>query len=227
MQATVTVIFVRSILFFLILSLSMRLMGKRQIGEIELTEFVTALMLSELAALPVTDTDIPLTHGLVAAAVLVSLEVIVAFVCRKSPRIRRLLDGSPLVLVAKGKVKEQSLTAARISTDELFAAVRGAGLRGMEEVSYVILEQTGTLSVIPKSACAPLAAETVGLKPPEQGICHVLVVDGVLQNRALEDSGRNKAWFSGELKRRGLKKKRLLYFSVDDDGNVSFEEKAR
>ncbi len=222
-----TVIFVRSILFFLILSLSMRLMGKRQIGEIELTEFVTALMLSELAALPVTDTDIPLTHGLTAAAVLVSMEVIVAFVCRKSPRIRRLLDGSPLVLVAKGKVREQNLTAARISIDELFAAVRGAGFRGMEEVSYVILEQTGALSVIAKSAYAPLDAETVGLKPPEQGVCHVLVVDGVLQNRALEDSGRNKAWLSGELKRRGLKKKGLLYFSVDDYGNISFEERAK
>lgn len=204
----------------------MRLMGKRQIGEIELTEFVTAVMLSELAALPVTDTDIPLTHGIVAVGVIVSIEIILAYVCRKSPAIRGILDGKPLILVSKGRVLEKNLTLARISTDELFAAIRGAGLKGMEEVSYVILEQTGAISVIPAAYAAPLTSADMGIKTEDNGVSHLLIVDGKLQKRAVNDSGRDKVWLEGELKKRALTQKELLYFSVDDSGNVSFEKKS-
>jgi len=221
-----TVIFVRSFLFFIILSLSMRLMGKRQIGEIELTEFVTAVMLSELAALPVTDTDIPLTHGIVAVGVIASTEIIVAFLCRKSPTLRGILDGKPLVLVAKGRVLEKNLTAARISTDELFAAIRGFGLKGMEEVSYVILEQTGALSVIPAAHAAPLTPTDMGMQAVDKGVSHLLIVDGKVQKRAIHDSGKDAPWLDKELKKRSLDVKELLYFSVDDSGNVSFERKS-
>lgn len=221
-----TVIFVRSVIFFIILSLSMRFMGKRQIGEIELTEFVTAVMLSELAALPVTDTDIPLTHGLVAVGVIASLEVITAYVCRKSPLIRGVLDGKPLVLVAKGRVLEQNLTKARISTDELFAAIRGSGLKGMEEVSYVILEQTGTLSVIPAAHAAPLTPSDMDIKVTDKGVSHAVIVDGRVQKRALAAAGRDEAWLKAELAKRRLYPKALLYFCVDDSGTVSYETKS-
>ena len=221
-----TVIFVRSFIFFVILSLGMRLMGKRQIGEIELTEFVTAVMLSELAALPVTDTDIPIIHGLVPLGVIVSLEIIVAFICRKSPTLRAILDGKPLVLVAKGRVLEKNLTVARVSTDELFAAIRGAGLKGMEEVSYVILEQTGALSVIPAAHGAPLTPADMGVPTEDKGVAHLLIVDGKMQKRSLKDSGRNVAWVEKELKKRSLKIKELLYFSVDDSGCICFEKKS-
>ena len=221
-----TVIFVRSIIFFIILGLSMRLMGKRQIGEIELTEFVTAVMLSELAALPVTDTDIPLTHGIVAVGVIVSLEIIIAFICRKSPLIRGVLDGRPLILAAKGRVIEKNLTKARISTDELFASIRGAGLKGMEEVSYVILEQTGAVSVIPAAKSAPLTPADMGKNPEDKGVSHTVIVDGMVQKRALEDSGRSEEWLKAELEKRRLGVKELLYFCVDDAGNVSLEKKS-
>ena len=221
-----TVIFVRSIIFFVILSLGMRLMGKRQIGEIELTEFVTAVMLSELAALPVTDTDIPLTHGIAAVGVLVSLEIIIAFICRKSPAARRVLDGRPLVLVSRGRVLESNLTKARISTDELFASIRGAGLTGVEEVSYVILEQTGAISVIPAAHAAPPTAADLGKAVEEKGVSHAVVVDGKLQKRALADSGRSEGWLLAELKKRRLGVKELLYFCVDDLGNISYEKKS-
>ncbi|MBQ3082211.1 MAG: DUF421 domain-containing protein [Clostridia bacterium] len=221
-----TVIFVRSIIFFVILTFSMRLMGKRQIGEIELTEFVTAVMLSELAALPVTDTDIPLTHGIAAVGVLVSLEIIVAFVCRKSPAVRGVLDGKPLVLVAKGRVLEKNLTAARISTDELFASIRGAGLIGIDEVGYVILEQTGALSVIPAARSAPVTPSDMGLKPDEKGVSHGVIIDGRIQKRALHDSGKSEEWLKAELEKRRLGAAQLLYFCVDDSGNVSFEKKS-
>lgn len=221
-----TVIFMRSIIFFTVLSVGMRFMGKRQIGEIELTEFVTAVMLSELAALPVTDTDIPLTHGIVAVGVLVCLEVISAYICRKSPLVRRFMDGRPLVLISKGKVLENNLTKARISTDELFAAIRGNGLRGMEEVSYVILEQTGALSVIPAAASAPLTPADMSIKAEDKGVSHAVIVDGKVQERALSDSGRDKKWLNQTLSKKHLDPKTLLYLCVDDSGAVCYEKRS-
>ena len=89
-------ILIRTVLFYIILSVLVRLMGKRQIGELQLPEFTAAILLSELAALPITDRDIPILHGILALAVVVSLEVIVSFICRKCPRIRKLLDGEPV-----------------------------------------------------------------------------------------------------------------------------------
>lgn len=204
----------------------MRLMGKRQIGEIELTEFVTAVMLSELAALPVTDTDIPLTHGIAAVGVLVSLEIIIAFVCRKSPTIRGVLDGKPLILVSGGRVLEKNLTKARISTDELFASIRGAGLKGVEEVSYVILEQTGAISVIPAAAATAPTAADMGKAVEERGVSHAVIVDGKIQQRALRDSGKTEKWLRDQLLQRRLGVKELLYFCVDDCGGISFEKKS-
>ena len=108
-----TVILIRAVIFYAALTIIMRIMGKRQIGEIQLSEFVAAVMLSELAALPITERDIPLFHGLVSLVTIGSLEVITAFVCRKVPRFRKTLYGEPIVLMAKGKVIDKSLDKAR------------------------------------------------------------------------------------------------------------------
>lgn len=206
-----TVLIVRTVVFFVILSTAMRLMGKRQIGEIQLTEFVSAVMLSELAVLPIADTDIPFVHGLFGVIALACLEVISSYLCRKSPAMRSILDGRALVLVSKGRVIEKNLTKSRISTDELFAAIRSFGLRGMEEVGYVILEQTGALSVIPSE---------------KGGVSHVVIVDGKLQNRALNDSGKSHAWLDKQLAMHSLTVAELLYLTVDDGGKIHYEKRS-
>lgn len=206
-----TVILIRTVVFFVILSTAMRLMGKRQIGEIQLTEFVSAVMLSELAVLPIADTDIPFVHGLFGVIALACLEVISSYLCRKSTAMRRVLDGQALILVAKGRVIEENLTKSRISTDELFAAIRSFGLCGMEEVGYVILEQTGALSVIPAE---------------KGGVSHVVVVDGKLQKRALADSNKSEKWLNKQLAAHSLRMQELLYLTVDDEGKLHYEKRS-
>lgn len=205
------VILIRSVVFFLVLNTSMRLMGKRQIGEIQLTEFVSAVLLTELAVLPVANTDIPLLYGLVGIVTLACLEVISAYLCRKAPAFRRVVEGLPLLLVAKGRVIEKNLTKSRISTDELFAAVRSAGLAGMEGVGYVVLEQTGSLSVIPAG---------------KGRIAHAVILDGKVQKRALADSGHDLRWLEAQLDGQSLRKDALLYFTVDDDGATDYAAKS-
>lgn len=220
-----SVILLRTLIFFVLLNIGMRLMGKRQIGEIQLTEFITAVMLSELALLPITDTDTPFLYGVFAMLTLCSLEVISAYACRRLPSLRRAVEGRPLVLVSGGHFVGKNLAAARISTDELFAAIRGAGLRGPEEVSYVILEQTGALSVIPKQSAVPPTAEDLSLNVESRGISHPVIIDGEIQERTLGQTGKDRRWLEKQLSEKGLCREELLYFCVDDCDNVSFERR--
>ncbi len=205
------VILTRTVIFFVALNTVMRFLGKRQMGEMQLSEFVTTIMLSELAVLPISDTSIPLSHGLAGLALLAALEFASSYLSRKSPYARRMLDGRPLVLLAKGKVIEKNLTRSRISTDELFAAIRNEGFQGIEEVGYVILEQTGALSVLPKT---------------DSGISHAVIIDGVIQSRALAAAGKTERWLMATLSQSGLNPKELLYFTVNDVGDTAYERKS-
>ena len=144
------VILVRTVLSYFILLLIVRLMGKRQIGELQMTEFISAILLSEIASLPLTDHDIPLTYGIVPLCVIGSFEVILALLCRKFKFFRHLLEGKPVTLVKNGVYLEQNLTKTRISRDEVDAQIRNNGFGSIAEVDTVILEQTGKMSVLPK-----------------------------------------------------------------------------
>ncbi len=147
-----TVIVIRAFIFYILLTLMMKLMGKRQIGEMQLSELVTTVLLSELAVLPVTDTDIPLIHGVLPLLLLSSIEVIVSFASRKSKWFRVLLNGNPITLYESDKFIEENLTKARVSTEDIEAQCRINGFETMDEVSKVILERTGKMSVLPKNS---------------------------------------------------------------------------
>ncbi len=146
-----TAILVRTILAYIILLGIVRLMGKRQIGELQMTEFISAILLSEIAALPLTERDIPLLYGLIPLCVIGSFEVILALLCRKYTPFRHFLEGKPIELVKNGVYLEQNLTRTRISRDEIDAQIRNNGFESIDEVETVILEQTGKMSVLPKT----------------------------------------------------------------------------
>lgn len=145
-----TVILIRALIFYILLTLMMKLMGKRQIGEMQLSELITTFLLSEMAILPLTDTDIPLIHGLFPLLTVSSIEVVVSYASRKSRRFLIFLNGNPIVLYEKGRFDEKNLTKARVSTEDVEAQVRINGFENMGEVSKVILERTGKMSVLPK-----------------------------------------------------------------------------
>ncbi len=139
----------RAFIFYILLTLMMKLMGKRQIGEMQLTELVTTVFLSELAVLAVTDNGIPLLQGVIPLVMLSSIEVIISFICRKSNRFRAILNGNPIALYENGAFIEQNLTKARVSAEDIEAQVRINGYENMSFVKTVILERTGKMSVIP------------------------------------------------------------------------------
>lgn len=145
-----TAILVRTVLAYILLLSIVRLMGKRQIGELQMTEFISAILLSEIASLPLTDRDIPLLYGIVPLCVIGSFEVILAQLCRICTPFRHFLEGKPVTLVKNGVYLEQNLAKTRISREEVDAQIRNNGFASIAEVDTVILEQTGKMSVLPK-----------------------------------------------------------------------------
>ena len=143
---------IRAFLVYALLMLFMRFMGKRQIGEMQMTEFITMLMLSELAVLPVTDNDIPLLVGIIPLAVISSAEVIISFFESRSKRFARFIGGNPVLLYGGGEYNERNLKNTRISREDVEAQIRVSGYRDESEVEKVILERTGKMSVIPREA---------------------------------------------------------------------------
>lgn len=150
-----TIIVIRAFIFYVLLTMMMKLMGKRQIGEMQLSELVTTVLLSELAVLPVTDTDIPILHGILPLLMISSIEVVVSFASRKSRKFRVFLNGNPIILYEHGRFIEENLTKARVSTEDIEAQVRINGFESLNEVKKVILERTGKMSVLPKKNAEP------------------------------------------------------------------------
>lgn len=150
-----TIIVIRSFIFYALLTMMMKFMGKRQIGEMQVSELVTTVLLSELAVLPITDFDIPLLHGLLPLLLISSFEVIVSFLCQKSKKIRIFLNGNPIVLYENEKFIDINLVKARVSTEDVEAQVRINGFESLAQVKTVILERTGKMSILPKGEAAP------------------------------------------------------------------------
>ena len=143
-----SIILSRAFIFYILLTFMMKLMGKRQIGEMELSELVTTVLLSELAVFPVTDTDIPLIHGLLPVLLISSLEVIVSFACQRSKKLMVLLNGNPILLYEKGNFVNKNLIKTRISAEDVETQVRTNGFKDLNEVDKVILERNGKMSVL-------------------------------------------------------------------------------
>ena len=219
-EAKMTVVFFRTVIFYVFLTLMMRLMGKRQMGEMQLPEFAAAVMLSELAVLPITDRDIPLLHGIVALMTLGTLEVITAFLCRSLPRLRRALYGEPIILVKDGKIIDKNMQKARVSIDELLGAIRGNGCKKLSDVYCVILEQSGKFSVFLRESASPVTPDGQKNGFEENGVDIPVVTDGEEIPEFMESAGITEKDIDNSLEQNKIKKRDCLVLSFDGKGNV-------
>lgn len=215
-----TSILIRTLFFYIILTLMFKLMGKRQIGQLQMTEFATAVILSEAAALPITNGSIPVSHGLVPLLTLASLEVIASFISSRSPKLRKMFDGSPVILVAKGELLHKNFGKTRITLDEVFSEIRLHGYKGLEEVQYVILEGCGKMSVIPKAECDALTPNDIGKELPEQGISVPIIIEGEINKELLSDIQLDEKWLNKILNKNDVQIDQVLYLTVNDEGII-------
>ena len=177
---------VRTLAVYLLLTFFLRISGKRQVGQMEVGDLVCALLLSELAALPLTDPDIPLVHLLVPVPLIILCEILSACLCALFPKFKKIVEGTPSILIDKGVIDQKQLFKARISPDELLAQLRLKGVADLSEVYAAVLEQNGQLSVILKSECRPAALSDLGLEVAEQGVGYPLIVSGRINRSGLD-----------------------------------------
>ena len=212
-------IFFRTILIYLFLICVLRLMGKRQIGELQLSELVTALLLSELVSKPITDTNTPMSYAVLPILVLICLEIINTFVVTKCVPLRRFLDGTPSILIREGVLNQKEMSRVRLTVEELLAELRQKNIASISEVGYAIMEQNGRLSVFPKVANRAATPEDLQLSPQEKGVAHPLVVDGHISQYNLNLCAKSEAWLLGRIRANRCTLKDVFLFTLDDAGN--------
>lgn len=220
-------VFIRTVILYILIVALMRLTGKREIGQLELTELVTAFMISELASYPISNNSIPLLYGVIPAVTLVCLEVFLSFISVKSRSFRKLIAGNALMLVRKGNIDQAQMNQARITIEELVSAMRTAGISCVSNIEYAFLEPNGTISVLPKAAEAPPTAKDLGVCPPNTGIEHSLIVDGTLDRKELASLGLEERWVEKQLRQNGCSTlSQVFYMGVNDLKEVFVVRKA-
>lgn len=215
----------RTVLVYVFLILTMRLMGKRQIGELEVTDLVTTFLLSEIASLPISNQDIPVAFALVPMVILLSLEVFSSYILLRIPRLKSLLSAPPTVIIHNGKLIQRALYETRITIDELMSEIRQQNLTDLSQVECAILEKNGKLTVLPHAKYAPPTAEQLGVSATDGGLMHIVYSNGIYSDAGLSLIGYNRTWLDGELKRRGLSPESLFCVTANSAGNLYWIEK--
>lgn len=214
--------FFRTVILYLLIIAGLRLMGKRQIGELEPGDLVLTLIISDLASVPMQDFGIPLVNGVFPIIVLLSLSMLVSYFSLKSIRFRSLVCGRPTVIIQDGKIIQANMAKTRFTVDELYEQLRTQGYSSLDGVKYAILETSGQVSVLPYTRTAPLTPQSAGIEVQEDVTLPVLVVnDGHILTDNLRTCGRDLSWLQGQLKKRRLTSpKQVFLMTVDETGAV-------
>ncbi len=211
----------RTAFLYLTVIAAIRLMGKRQIGELEPSELVVAIMISELAAVPMQEAGVPLVAGIVPILTLIGLEIIMSGALLKSVRLRRLVCGVPSILVDKGVILQNELKKNRLTVDELIEELRLQDVLDISTVQYAILETNGKLSVVLYAAERPATAGQNA--PPDSGLPVILINDGRTLTDNLLLRGLNEGWIERQLRERGVTRvEDVFLLMVDERSQIYF-----
>ena len=219
--------FARTVILYFLIMTGLRLMGKRQIGELEPGELVLTMMISDLATVPMQDFGIPLLAGVIPILTLLALSMLLSQLSLTSLRFRALACGTPSILIREGVLQQEAMRKNRYTLDELLEELRGQGITGVEEVKYAVLENSGRLSVFPWARNQPPTAEELGVEAREDAALPVVLVnDGRLIRRNLEARGLDGAWLRDTLQKEGLPSYREEFLlTVDETGRVTCVKK--
>ena len=201
------VIFIRTILIYILLLAVMRFSGKRQIGEIQISELVTTFLLSDIAAYPLTDPGISLLNAVVPILTIIPLEIIFSFLSTQNNRFKKILDGNPSIVILHGVIQKKEMARVRLSMDDLLCELRLKDIPSVSDVDYAILEHNGQISVFPKK---------------EEPLSHAVVIDGAVNETLLQKIGKNKHWIYKIMKENNIGELRDIFLlSVTDTGCVT------
>jgi len=212
--------YLRTIILYFVLIAAVRLMGKRQVAQLEASEFVVAMLVADLAAIPMQDGSIPLLSGLVPILTVLGVELVLSYILMKSVVIRKYLCGKPVILIDNGKILQDNLRRTRITLDELIGHLRQKDVLDLSTVQYAILETDGNLSVFPFPESQPASARAAGIPVAEQRLPVTVIADGVLFREDLLRAGKNDGWLRKTLGKHKARQETTLLLTVDSEENV-------
>lgn len=213
---------IRTGLLYGLLILAIRLMGKRQVAEMEPAEFVVTMLLANLAAVPMQDNGLPLISGIAPIFMILGLELILAVLSMKFLPVRRLLNGVPTLLIRDGIIDQKALAISRVSLDELQQKLREKNVFDYTQVAFAVLETDGELTILLFPENQNATASDVGVTHPPVGLYYNVISDGVVLRDNLRLAGFDEAWLKKELQRKKCQKKDVFLFAVNNLGDVQF-----
>ena len=217
--------FFRSILIYIFVLIVMRLVGKREIGQLQPFELAIAIMIADLASIPMTDSGIPITNGIISILGLLLMHLVISFLNVKSIKAREIICGKPTILIYRGKIDEKALKKERFTINELEERLRGNNVYNLGDVEYAILETSGQVTVIQKPEKRNTIPEDFNIIPDYEGIPYDLVVDGKIMEKNLQAIGKNYQWLKKQVEKFNMKPEEALIVTYDAKGQIFCQKK--
>ena len=219
--------FFRAIVLYLIVLVVMRLMGKREFGQLQPFELAISIMIADLASIPMTEIGIPIFNGIVPILGLLVMHLILSLINLKSLKAREIICGKPSILIYRGKINEKELKKERFTINELEERLRGNNVVNLGDVEYAILETSGQVTVIQKPEKRNTIPEDFNIVPEYEGIPYDLVVDGKVMNKNLKAIGKNYNWLKKQVDKFGMKPEEALVVTIDGKGQIFCQKKEK
>jgi len=221
------VTFFRAILLYIIVLIVMRLMGKREIGQLQPFELAISIMIADLASIPMTDTGVPISNGIIPILGLLVMHLVISVVNLKSIKAREIICGKPRILIYRGKIDEKALKKERFTINELEERLRGNNVVNLCDVEYAILETSGNITVIQKPEKRNTIPEDFNIVPDYEGISYDLVVDGKIMDENLKKLGKNYQWLKKQVEKFNIRPEEALVVTIDAKGQIFCQEKEK
>ena len=219
--------FIRALKLYIVVLIVMRLMGKREIGQLQPFELAIAIMIADLAAVPMSELGIPITNGIIPILALLVIYMIISALNMKSMSFRKIISGQPSILIYRGRIDEKTLRKERITINELQERLRGEDVFNLSDVEYAILETNGEVTVIQKPEKRNLTPQDLNINPEYEGIPYDLVVDGKIMEENLKAIGRDNNWLEKQLKKFDAKPANTLIATIDGKGDFFCQKKEK
>ena len=217
--------FFRAIILYIIVLIVMRLMGKREIGQMQPFELAISILIADLASVPMTEPGIPITNGIVPILGLLVMHLMISVINLKSNNARKIICGKPTILIYRGRIIEKALKKERFTVNELQERLRTSNVSSLSDVEYAILETSGQVTVIQKPNKRNTIPEDFGIMPEYEGIPYDLVVDGKVMHENLKAIGKNYEWLKKEVQKFKMKPEEALVVTIDGKGDIFCQKK--
>lgn len=219
--------FIRAIIIYVVIIIAIRLMGKRQVGELKPHELVITILISAVAVIPLEENSMPLANCLVPILLFVSLEIIMSVISMKSLWFRNLLQGRPIFIIRQGKLDQKKLKQLRLTMDDVVDALRQKDIFDISQVEDAVIETNGSISVLPKAEYQPITAADISLSVKEKGMPVAIVIDGKPVNEYFNEYKLKDSEIELVLQTVNRDVERIMLLTIDDDGNTYLIEKEK